>query len=239
MQNKNLTKISYLVLLLGLSNQLYSQSQKSKTMNKSKVETIGLLVIMKAKPNKTGAVKNFLLNGLSLVNAEPKTTSWFAFQLDEQTFGIYDTFEAESGRQAHLTGEVAKALMTNAADLLVDFDPNKDIKKVDLVASNHKIGHQSIGLLVMMRAKDDNIEQLEQFLQTGRNMVGDEPGTLSWYGIKVDTNTYAIFDTFETEDGRNAHLTGKIAASLLENAPIILDGFETSAIQKINILAAK
>ena len=87
-------------------------------MNNTKSEKIGLLVIMKAKQGKEREVKEFLRGGLSLVNFEPKTESWFAFQIDEQTFGIYDTFDAEEGRQAHLAGEVAKALLLHAGNLL-------------------------------------------------------------------------------------------------------------------------
>ena len=121
MKFKSLIKLSSLVLILGITIQTFSQSKKSNIMDNTKNEKIGLLVIMKAKEGKEQEVKEFLLGGLSLVNAEPKTESWFAFQIDEQTFGIYDTFEAEEGRQAHLKGEVAKALLANAGDLLEGF----------------------------------------------------------------------------------------------------------------------
>ena len=98
MKFKSLIKLSSLVLMLGITIQTFSQSKKSNIMDNTKNENIGLLVIMKAKEGKEQEVKEFLLGGLSLVNAEPKTVSWFAFQIDEQTFGIYDTFEAEEGR---------------------------------------------------------------------------------------------------------------------------------------------
>ncbi|GAA3651602.1 antibiotic biosynthesis monooxygenase [Flavivirga jejuensis] len=70
-------------------------------------------------------------------------------------------------------------------------------------------------------------------------MVSDKPETLSWYAIKLDNTKYAIFDTFAEATGRDAHLTGKIAAALLEKAPAILKDFEASAIQNIDILASK
>ncbi len=69
-----------------------------------------------------------------MVNQEPLTASWFAFQIDERTFGIYDTFESERGRDAHLEGKVAAALMENAADLLVGFESTA-IQKIDILAS--------------------------------------------------------------------------------------------------------
>nr|WP_247672690.1 hypothetical protein [Aquimarina sp. MMG016] len=208
-------------------------------MQDTKKETIGLLVTMKAKPGKEQDVKNFLLGGLDLVNQEPQTVSWFAFQIDNSTFGIYDTFEVEEGRQAHLTGEVAKALLANANHLLEDFNPKTSIQAVHVLASNHKAGKQNKGLLVVMKAKEAKTIDVENFLNVGKQLVGDEPKTLSWYAIKIDTNTYAIFDTFVEDSGRDAHLTGKVAAALMENAPVILEGFESSAIQKIDILASK
>ncbi len=239
MKIKNLIKLSSLILILGISNQSCSQSKKSNTMTSTKNEKIGLIVTMTAKPGKEQDVKDFLLGGLSLVNEEPETTSWFAFQIDESTFGIYDTFEAEEGRQAHLTGEVAKALLASAGDLLQDFDAGRVIKNVDLLASNHKTGNQNNGLLVIMKAKSGKTEAVEHFLQAGKAMVGNEPATLSWYAFKINANTYAIFDTFSDDSGRDAHLQGKVAAALMENAPVILEGFEASAIQKIDVLALK
>lgn len=158
---------------------------------------------------------------------------------DNNTFGIYDTFEVEEGRQAHLTGKVAKALLANAGDLLENFDPSTDIQAVDVLASNHKSGLQNKGLLVIMKSKEAKTTDVENFLNVGKQLVGDEPKTLSWYAIKIDATTYAIFDTFADDSGRDTHLTGKVAAALMENAPVLLDGFEASAIQKIDIIASK
>ena len=232
-------KLVLLVFLLGFTIQTFSKTKNTNIMNSTKKETIGLLVIMKAKTGKEQDVKNFLLGGLALVNQEPQTVSWFAFQIDNNTFGIYDTFEVEEGRQAHLTGEVAKALLANAGDLLENFDPSTDIQAVDVLASNHKSGLQNNGLLVIMKSKEAKTTDVENFLNVGKQLVGDESKTLSWYAIKIDATTYAIFDTFADDSGRDAHLTGKVAAALMENAPVLLDGFEASAIQKIDIIASK
>ncbi|MEO9511011.1 MAG: antibiotic biosynthesis monooxygenase [Flavobacteriaceae bacterium] len=96
-------------------------------------EKLGLFVIVNAKPEKANDVKQFLLGGLALANKEAETRSWYAFQINETTFGIFDTFENEDGRDAHLNGEIAKALLQNADDLLVDFQVS-DINKLDLLA---------------------------------------------------------------------------------------------------------
>lgn len=239
MKIKTLIKLNSLVLILGFSTQSFSQFKNSKIMNKVKNEKIGLLVTMTAKPGKEQAVREFLLGGLDLVNAEPKTESWFAFQIDHRTFGIYDTFETEQGRQAHLSGAVAKALLANADVLLENFNASKAIQTVDLIASNHKLGNQNNGLLVVMNAKEGMSSAVEEFLQAGKVIVGEEAETLSWYAFKINENTYAIFDTFEDNTGRNAHLSGKVAAELMKHSPTLLDGFEASAIQKINVLATK
>jgi len=96
-------------------------------------EKLGLFVIVNAKPEKAKDVKQFLLGGLELANQEVDTKSWYAFQIDETTFGIFDTFENEEGRNAHLNGEIAKALLQNADNLLVDFKIS-DINKFNMLA---------------------------------------------------------------------------------------------------------
>ncbi|MBL0682700.1 antibiotic biosynthesis monooxygenase [Aquimarina mytili] len=98
---------------------------------------------------------------------------------------------------------------------------------------------QNKGLLVIMKSKEGKVTDVENFLNVGKQLVSDESKTLSWYAIKIDATTYAIFDTFTDDLGRDAHLTGKVAAALMENAPVLLDGFEASAIQKIDIIASK
>jgi quinol monooxygenase YgiN len=82
--------------------------------------TVALLVRLNAKAGKEAAVEAFLRAGLSLAQAEPSTTAWFAVRLGPSTFGIFDVFPDDSGRQAHLAGPIAAALMAQASDLLAD-----------------------------------------------------------------------------------------------------------------------
>ena len=79
---------------------------------------VGLLVRVEAKPGQAEDVAGFLAGALDLVRDEPQTRRWFAIRLGPATFGIFDTFADESGRQAHLAGRVAAALMENAPALL-------------------------------------------------------------------------------------------------------------------------
>jgi len=94
--------------------------------------TVGLLVTMEAKPGRESDVEKFLESGRALVDEEPATTAWFAFRLGAATFGIYDVFPDEPGREAHLNGKVAEALMAQAPDL---FAGTPVIQRVDILAS--------------------------------------------------------------------------------------------------------
>jgi quinol monooxygenase YgiN len=91
-----------------------------------------LLVRLEAKPGKEAAVESFLRSGLPIVEEEPATVAWFAIRLGPSTFGIFDAFPDEAGRQAHLSGRVAAALMDKASDLLAQ---PPAIEKVDVLAA--------------------------------------------------------------------------------------------------------
>ena len=94
--------------------------------------TVGLWVRLEAKPGREQEVEAFLMGGLPLVEAEPATIAWFGLRLGPSTFGIFDTFPDEAGRQAHLAGKVAEALMAKAADLLAS---PPEIAHVDVLAA--------------------------------------------------------------------------------------------------------
>ena len=93
---------------------------------------LALLVRLEAKPGKEQEVEDFLVGGLSLAMAEPATTVWFALRLGPTTFGVFDAFADEAGRQAHLGGRIAEALIAKAADFLSE---PPVIDKVDVLAA--------------------------------------------------------------------------------------------------------
>ena len=80
--------------------------------------TLSLFGRLEAKPGKEKEVASFLEQGLQLANQETTTPVWFALKLGPTTFGIFDAFKDEAGRQAHLNGPIAKALMAKAPELL-------------------------------------------------------------------------------------------------------------------------
>ncbi len=94
--------------------------------------SVGLLVPLHAKPGKEEDVAKFLEGGQALVEDEPGTVAWFAIRLGPSEFAIFDVFEDESGRQAHLSGKVAEALMAQAPDL---FAQPPEIRQADVIAS--------------------------------------------------------------------------------------------------------
>jgi quinol monooxygenase YgiN len=91
-----------------------------------------LFVRLEAKPGKEAEVESFLRGGLPIVQEEPATTAWFAIRRNPSTFAIFDAFPDEAGRQAHLSGRVAAALMAKAPDLL---EKPPSIEKVDVLAA--------------------------------------------------------------------------------------------------------
>lgn len=96
------------------------------------MKKFGLLATVKAKSGKEDDVQKFLESAVDLAKKEEKTISWYSFKIDHNTFGIFDSFEDESGREAHLNGEIAAKLMENASELLSE-DPK--IRKIDILAS--------------------------------------------------------------------------------------------------------
>ena len=91
-----------------------------------------LWVRLDAKPGQEAAVAAFLEGGLSLVEQEPATITWYAIRLGPSTFGIFDTFPDDQGRDAHLAGRVAEALMAKAPELLAS---PPVIQKLDVLAA--------------------------------------------------------------------------------------------------------
>ncbi len=93
--------------------------------------TVGLLVLLEAKPGREDEVAQFLRDGQAIVEQEPDTVVWYALRLGDTSFGIFDAFATDDGRQAHLSGQVAAALGQIAPDLLA---AAPDIRPVDVLA---------------------------------------------------------------------------------------------------------
>jgi quinol monooxygenase YgiN len=95
------------------------------------MEKFAILARVEAKPGKEKEVLDFLKSALPLAEEEPATVRWYALQMGPSTFGVFDTFENEEGRKAHLDGRIASGLMANASILLAK-EPT--IEMVNLLA---------------------------------------------------------------------------------------------------------
>lgn len=94
-----------------------------------------------------------------------------------------------------------------------------------------------VGLLARLRVKPGKEAEVEKLLTGALSLANEEPATVAWFAIRLGPSTFGIFDAFPDEGGRNAHLEGRIAAALMEQAPNLL--LEPPQIEKVEVLAAK
>jgi len=96
---------------------------------------------------------------------------------------------------------------------------------------------EKFALLARVEAKPGKENEVEEFLKNALPIAQEEVLTIKWYGLKISANTFGIFDTFETEDGRKEHLQGKIAAALMANAATLLA--KDPVIEFVDLIAVK
>lgn len=198
----------------------------------------GLLVRLEAKAGKDDELEEFLRSALPLVRQEAATTAWFALRFGRSEYGIFDVFPDEAGRDAHLSGAVAKALRERAGELLAE--PPR-IQKLDVLASKLPAGApaeaDTKALLLTFSAKSGNEAEVEQFLRDAKPLVDAEPDTTAWFGIHLAEGEYGIFDVFPNHLGRFKHLTGHVARELAKHALTLLGSLPDPDLP--NVLAEK
>jgi quinol monooxygenase YgiN len=96
------------------------------------MDQVAIWAVLESKPGKETEVEAFLKSAQPLAEREPETNSWYAVKIGPSKFGIFDTFPDEKGQQAHLTGEIAKALFAKAKEL---FSKEPEINKLRILAS--------------------------------------------------------------------------------------------------------
>jgi quinol monooxygenase YgiN len=199
--------------------------------------TKGLLVRLDVKHGKDGDVEEFLRSAVPMVRDEPATVAWFAVRFGRSEYGIVDFFPDEAGREAHLNGAVAGALMGRSDEL---FDSPPQIEQLDVLASKAPDGAPaaqiSKGLLLTFAPKAGNEEQVADFLRGALPIVEDEEGTIAWFAIRLSNGEVGIFDVFEDNRGRIAHLAGGVPRELLKHALTVLGGIPDMDL--VNVLAA-
>ncbi len=105
---------------------------RAKLLPSKKKSKIGFLVTLKAKKGKEKEARDFVASAVALAKKEPNTLQWFAFQIDESTYGVFDTFENEEGRQEHLHGKIAAALFSEKAKEIFEGEPS--IQKTSILS---------------------------------------------------------------------------------------------------------
>jgi quinol monooxygenase YgiN len=206
------------------------------------VVTKGLLVRLEARHDKDEAVERFLTSALPLVQDEPATTAWFAIRFGRHEYGIFDVFPDESGREAHLSGAVAKGLAERGDEL---FAEAPQIQKVDVLATKLPSSADPAvtlttvtkGLLLLLPPKAGHEAAVADFLRGALPLVEDEPGTTAWFAIQVEDGRYGIFDVFPDSGARFAHLAGRVPRELAVKATALLGGMPD--LDMLNVLAYK
>jgi quinol monooxygenase YgiN len=94
-----------------------------------------------------------------------------------------------------------------------------------------------LALLVRLEAKPGKEKELENLLTSSLPLAQNEPGTIHWFALRIGPSTYGIFDSFEKEEGRQAHLNGPVAAALVAKAPELLS--RPPVIEQVELLAVK
>lgn len=237
LKRRSLVLLSSVTLLASAGCASTSSATGKPSAEQAENVHVGLLVRLEAKPGKEADVQKFLEGGLPIVQGEPATTQWFALRFGPSSFGIFDTFPSDPGRQAHLKGQVAAALMAQAPELL---STPPAIEPVDLLATKAPGGADakvSKALVVILEAKPGKEGEVQQFLEGGLPIVRGEPATTHWYALRLSPTRFGIVDTFPGNEGRQAHLGGQVAAALMAKSPDLLSS--PPRIEQVDVLAAK
>lgn len=185
---------------------------------------------MPAASGQTDAFAEFLAGAAPLVaETEPGTKLWFALQAGD-SLAIFDIFEDAAARDAHFSGVVAAALNANA-DTLVDggWDAGvvANINTSDVLSAKAPADLHSAttATYIRLKAAPGQAENLAALLTAAGPIVAEtEPKTVFWAALQIDANTFAIFDIFADNSGREAHFAGQVAGLLNKQASVLVEG---------------
>ena len=228
------------VFLFILMNASISRSEVPKQETIMKEATY---IPFEAKSGQDKELTAFLKEGATLVaQTEPNTLYWYALKKDDGSFGIFDFFPNEAGRSEHFAGKVAAALNTNA-DTLVAHGWDKgvvaNISNFSILSYKEPdtdLENATSATYILLKAQPGKEQELQQLLIGAASVVAQtEPKTLLWTSLKLDSNTFGIFDTFTDESGREAHFAGKVAAALKAQADdLVVGGWDNGVLNNIH-----
>ena len=185
----------------------------------------GLLVRIDALHGKDAEAEGFLRGAIDPVREEPATTAWFAIRFGRSEYGIFNAFPDDAGREAHLAGPVARMLTGEVGKL---FERPPLIERLDVLAfkfpASPSINGVNKGILLTLDAKAGHEAEVQKFLVDAKAWVEDEPKTRAWFALRFGDGKYGVFDVFEDNAGRFAHLTGHVPRELAKHALTLLGG---------------
>lgn len=195
-----------------------------------------LFVEIEARSGSQGEIADFLRNAVEAAENEPQTRDWYALRFDEQNFAIFDTFDGQLGRLKHLAGQIGRSLLLKS---FTSLQGTPDISTFEIVAAKLPTGTAAAkyALHVPIETRLGQGRDFGEFLLEARTMADAEPGTLGWYALRMGPNHFAIIDVFADEAGREAHLSGPIAAGLRQQVGRYLDAMPE--IRHAEVLASK
>ena len=196
-----------------------------------------------AKSEQDKNLANFLSEGAKLVTqTEPNTLYWYALKKTDGSFGIFDFFPNEAGRAEHFAGQVAAALNANA-DMLVAQGWDKGVVANitnSTILSYKEPSENSVratqATYIVLNAQAGKEQVLEELLTGAASVIKQtEQKTLLWTALKLNSNTFGIFDTFTDRSGREAHFAGQVAAALKAQADdLVVGGWENGVLTNIH-----
>lgn len=206
-------------------------------------------IAMPAADGQTEAFAEFLAGAAPIVKeTEPGTMLWFALQAGD-TLGIFDIFADYKARQVHFSGAVAAALNQNADALVAGgwnrgVVPNINNSDVLSVKEPADLYSATTATYIKLEAAPGKGPELAALLTAAGPIVADtEPKTLFWAALRIDENSFAIFDIFADNSGRDAHFAGQVAGLLNEKASeLVQGGWEDGVVPNVrnyDILAIK
>lgn len=198
----------------------------------------GLLMRMQMCPERHMQTEQFLQSARATADAEPGTTAWFAVRFGAGEYGLFDVFEDETAREAHLQGRLVRELKDREGDL---FRPEPQLEHLEVLASKlPEEGQQPAiekGILVTFKAKTGENQRVEDFLRDAQAIAEQEEKTTAWFALRLPGDKYGIFDVFPDNAARMGHLVGRIPRGLAKQGAFLLGG--VPEIRMLDVLAAK
>jgi quinol monooxygenase YgiN len=228
---------STLILMNTSAAQAQNTQQQEATMKEA------TYIPFSAKSGQDKNLADFLIEGAKLVTqTEPNTLYWYALKKTDGSFGIVDFFPNEAGRSEHFAGKVAAALNANADSLVAEgWDKGVVANISNATVLSYKTPSKDAvnatqATYIVLNAQTGKEQALEQLLTGAATVIEQtEPKTLLWTSLKLDHNTFGIFDTFSDESGRQAHFAGKVAAALKAQADhFVVGGWEEGVLKNIH-----